>query len=341
MILKQELIDFFKKHDMAQYRVGQVFNAVYKQGCADFGQINVLPKDLRKSLGDNFEIFSFTVEAKQISQNGDTVKAVFKLKDGSLIEGVLMRFKDGRNSVCVSSQVGCGLACAFCATGAMGLKRNLKMEEIADQVLYFDQYLKKTDASLRVTHVIFMGMGEPMLNYDEVMSAIRILNDPNYFGIAARHITVSTSGVVPGIEKFARANLQINLAVSLHAPDQKLREKLMPVAKAYRLDALMQAVKNYIKETGRRVSYEYVMLKNINDSVECAEKLAKLLKGQLCHVNLIPYNETYRGFENAGRERIDAFKQVLEKAKIPVTVRVSLGQDIDAACGQLSAKYKK
>jgi len=221
----------------------------------------------------------------------------------------------------------------------MGFIRNLQAAEIADQVLYFDQYLKKQGQ--RVNHVIFMGMGEPLLNYDEVMKAIHILHDPQYLGIAARHITVSTSGIIPGIVRLSEEKLQINLAVSLHTPTQELREKLMPIAKPYALPDLIAAIQRYIEKTNRRVSYEYVMLRKVNDSPDLARKLGKLLQGQLCHVNLIPYNQTYLGFQNSGKSRIDRFAEILKSMKIPVTVRVSLGQDIDAACGQLAVITKE
>lgn len=335
MLSKQDIAEFFTKRRIPEFRIRQILRAVYREGKSDFRQIAVLPKHLRELLQNSFPLFSFTVANEVVSKSGDTVKTLFRLSDGKLMEGVLMRFRDGRNSVCVSSQVGCGLKCAFCATGTMGFIRNLSAAEIADQALYFDQYLKKNAKGGRVNHVIFMGMGEPLLNYGEVMKAIKILNDPEYLHIAARHITVSTSGVIPGIERLAEEKLQINLAVSLHAPNQELREKLMPVAKPYKLPDLIAAIQAYMKKTHRRVSCEYVMLRGINDSAELARQLGTLLRGQMCHVNLIPYNQTYLGFQNAGKSRIDRFAEILESMKIPVTVRVSLGQDIDAACGQL------
>ena len=338
MLTKQALTTFFEEKEVKPYRVKQVLHAIYHEGKSDYQAMTVLPKSLRDLLQTHVPILSFTVVREVKSSTEDTVKTLFKMKDGKLVEGVLMRFKDGRNSVCVSSQVGCGLKCAFCATGTMGFIRNLTAEEIADQVLYFDQYLKKQNS--RVDHVIFMGMGEPLLNYEEVMKAIRTLNDPDCLGIAARHITVSTSGIIPGIEKLTAEPLQINLAVSLHTPDQALREKIMPIAKAYKLPALMAAINNYIAKTHHRISYEYVMLKETNDSAELARRLGKLIRGQRCHVNLIPYNETYLGFKNAGKSRIDQFREIIESFDIPVTVRVSLGQDISAACGQLAVKEK-
>lgn len=350
MIFRQPLIDFFKKRNIPQYRAKQLLHAIYREGKNSYDDIKVLPQDLRLELKKHFPIFSFTIAKEIRAISGNTIKTLFKLKNGAekvapllatlgrgsncLMEGVLMKFKDGRKSVCVSSQVGCGLKCAFCATGQMGFKRNLSAEEIVDQVLYFDQLLKRRGS--RVDHVVFMGMGEPMLNYDAVMEAVRIINDPEYLGIAARNITISTSGIIPGIKRLADEKLQVGLAISLHAPNQILREKLMPISKSYKILKLISAIKEYIKQTGRRVSYEYVMLNNVNDSTDLANELAKLLKGQLCHVNLIPYNETYLGFKNAGKARIFKFSEILKTSKIPVTIRVSLGQDISAACGQLS-----
>lgn len=340
MISKEELIAYLKAQKIQAYRAKQVLHCIYKEAKSDYADMSVLPKDVKEILAKEIPIFSFDVETEVASKDGNTVKALFKLKDGKPTEGVLMRFKDGRNSVCVSSQVGCGLKCAFCATGKFGFFRSLTAEEIADQVLYFNHYLKKHTGG-RVDHVIFMGMGEPFLNYEAVMRAVYALNDPDLLGIAARHITISTSGIIPGIERFGSEKIQANLAVSLHAPTQELREKIMPIAKAYKLNDLMNAIKKYIEKTGRRVSYEYVMLKNVNDSDANARQLGELLRGQLCHVNLIPYNETQLGFENAGRLRIDQFKAILDSLKIPVTVRVSLGQDISAACGQLAAGSPK
>lgn len=343
MISKQVITAYCKEKRIPSFRVKQILHAIYKEGKRNFSEISVLPRELQKSFAHIFSFFSFVVVREVVSKSGDTVKTLFKLPDGKLIEGVLMRFRDGRNSVCVSSQVGCGLKCVFCATGTMGFIRNLTAEEIADQVLYFDHWLKKNEKDAnkaRVNHVIFMGMGEPFLNYDNVIKSVRILNDPELLGIAARHITISTSGVLPGIEKLCHEKMQINLAISIHAPNQTLREKLMPIAKAYKLDALMGAIKSYIQKTRRRISYEYVMLKNVNDSEYLARQLGRLIKGQRCHVNLIPYNETYLGFSNAGKSRIDRFREILESFDVPVTVRVSLGQDISAACGQLAVDEK-
>lgn len=339
MNFQQTYLEFCAKQKIPKYRVDQIFRAIYKEGKQDYRSMSVLPKELQELLEKEMPLFTWTIEREVASKTGDTVKTLFKLPDGKLIEGVLMRFSDGRNSVCVSSQVGCGLKCSFCATGTMGFKRNLTAEEIADQVLYFDQYVKRaSQGKSRVDHVVFMGMGEPFLNYDEVMKAVRSLNDPKRLGIAARHITLSTSGVIPGIEKLAQEDIQVNLALSLHAPNQALRETFMPIAKAYKLPQLMAAIAQYIETTHRRISYEYVMLRNINDTPELAAQLGHLIQGQLCHVNLIPYNETYLGFSNAGKSHIDHFADIVRSFDVPVTVRVSLGQDISAACGQLAVK---
>ncbi|MBI5413328.1 23S rRNA (adenine(2503)-C(2))-methyltransferase RlmN [Candidatus Peregrinibacteria bacterium] len=334
MISKHTLEQLFKEKGIPKFRVAQALHAIYKEGKMSFDEITVLPKTLKQQMGELIKVYSFEVDKEVHSKNGNTTKALFRMQDGSLIEGVLMHFKDGRNSVCVSSQVGCGLKCAFCSTGQMGFKRNLSAEEIADQALYFDQLLKKKNK--RVDHVIFMGMGEPFLNYENVMNAIRTLNDADCLGIAARHITVSTSGIIPGIERFMEEPLQINLAVSMHAPTQEIREKIMPIAKSYKLPDLMDALKKYMEKTHRRVSYEYVMLNGINDSEKCAGKLGNLLRGQLCHVNLIPYNETNLGFKNSDKNETRQFQKIVESFGIPITVRVSLGQDISAACGQLA-----
>jgi len=279
------------------------------------------------------------VISENISTHDKSHKVLFELQDGEKIEAVLMRFKDGRKTVCVSSQVGCTLGCKFCATGKLGFKRNLTYEEITDQVLYFQ--LRLIAAGERVDHVVYMGMGEPFLNYENVMKSIHILNDKMTFNIGMRHITVSTSGIIPGIQKFTKDGGQVNLAVSLHAHSQEVRASIMPIAKRYPLDDLMKACERYIEKTHRRISYEYIMLSGINDSEKDAYELANLLRGQLCHVNLIPYNDTnVKDIKGTPKRKIEHFQSILDTHRIPVTVRVSLGKDIAAACGQLAAKKK-
>ncbi|MCX6762369.1 MAG: 23S rRNA (adenine(2503)-C(2))-methyltransferase RlmN, partial [Candidatus Moranbacteria bacterium] len=270
-----------------------------------------------------------------ISKDGRTVKAIIELEDGLAIETVLMKHTDKRNTICVSSQVGCPLGCLFCVTGRGGFKRNLNVSEIVNQVLFFARYLKKKNE--KITNVVFMGMGEPFLNWENVSQAIQILNDDNCFGIGARKISVSTAGITEGIEKMADEFPQINLAISLHAPDDKLRGELMPVSIKYPLQKVFQAVDQYIEKTNRKVMFEYVMLKGVNDSEEQAKKLSRLLRRPLYMVNLIAYNPNGR-FESSPPEKIKKFKAILEKEGVFATQRYRFGTDIEAACGQLAGK---
>jgi 23S rRNA (adenine2503-C2)-methyltransferase len=340
MININDLQTGLEKLGIAKFRAAQIFNAVYKEGKIDYAQMSTLPKDLREKLSANFPILSVKPARTLASADKNTIKILFELNDGNKIESVLMKFRDGRNSICVSSQVGCQMGCIFCGTGKMKFARNLTSEEISDQVLYCSHLLSKTGQ--KVTNVIYMGMGEPFMNYDNVIASIKTLNDKKCLNIGIRSITVSTCGICEGIEKLADSGLQVNLAVSLHAAEQKLREKIMPIARKYTLSELMNAIGQYVFKTNRRVTYEYVMLKDTNDSEDDAHMLAALLKGQLCHINLIPYNATETsGFENSPDSRVARFVHILKKAQIPVTVRVSLGQDIMAACGQLAATPKR
>jgi 23S rRNA (adenine2503-C2)-methyltransferase len=318
------------------FRKSQVFRALYKDLTSDWSEATALPKDLREKLEKEVpleilaEIFS--------SKDGRTVKAAIKLEDGLLIEAVLMKHNDKRNTVCVSSQVGCPLGCLFCETGKMGLKRNLTSSEIVGQVLFFARLLK--DKEENVTNVVFMGMGEPFLNWDQAKKAIEILNDDNCFGIGARKISVSTAGIIEGIENLAREFPQINLAISLHAPDDELRSKLMPINKKYPLEKVLKAVDEYIEKTNRKVMFEYVMIDGVNDSEEQVKMLSKLLKKPLYMVNLIAYNPTSR-FKASSPEKIKKFKAILEKEGIFATQRYRFGTDIEAACGQLASTRQK
>lgn len=333
----EEIVQFFASKGYPRFRAYQLFHAVYKAGKSDPQEIIVFPQPLKELVKKELPIFSFKVSKTIISTDETTTKVLFKFQDGKKIEGVLMKFKDGRNTVCVSSQIGCPLKCSFCATGTLRFGRNLTAEEIADQVLYFVQLLKKEKKQL--TNVVYMGMGEPFLNYDEVIKSLEILMSKEAIGLGARHITVSTAGITDGIQKFAEYPHQVNLAISLHAPNQELRLKLMPIAKRHNIQEVIEAAKEYTRKTHRRVSYEYVTLKGLNDSNEIAHELGKLLKGQLCHVNLIPYNATdIEGIEGATKPRMRKFKEIVETYGVPATIRVSLGQDIAAACGQLVNK---
>jgi 23S rRNA (adenine2503-C2)-methyltransferase len=300
--------------------------------------MNNLSKSLRDKLSENFQITTLKTVIKQSSSDG-TIKFLFELHDGYSIETVLMRHDYG-NSVCVTTQVGCRIGCTFCASTLGGLKRHLEAGEIVAQVVTVQQALDETDE--RVSSVVIMGIGEPFDNYDNMMSFLKIINHDKGLMIGARHITVSTSGIVPKIYQFADENMQINFAISLHAPNTELRSRLMPINRAYKLDDLMKSVRYYIDKTGRRISFEYGLFGGVNDSVEHAEELASLLKGLKCHVNLIPVNYVpERDYVRTPKDKIFAFEKTLKNRGINVTIRREQGHDIDAACGQLRAKERK
>lgn len=337
MLEVQELIEKLNLKGIPKFRALQIMQAVHKEGKKTYEEISTLPENLKTYLRQEIPILSLTPIRTLISKNHETEKVLFLTRDDLKIEAVLMHFRDNRHSVCVSSQVGCQLGCKFCATGKMKFGRNLNYEEIADQVLYFSQKLQENKQ--RISNIVYMGMGEPFLNYDNVLKSVKVINNTHGLGIGARNITISTSGICEGIEKLANEKIQVNLAVSLHAPNQELREKIMPIAKKYSLEKLMKAIQSYLQHTKRRVSYEYVMLKGINDSTLEANQLVELIKDQLCHINLIPYNATgIEGMKGSDKKNIFAFRNIIKKAGIPITVRVTLGQDIDAACGQLANK---
>lgn len=316
-----------------KYRLKQALDFVYKKSIGNWDEATSFPKELRDKLNKEclLEIKADVLVAKK----EDSVKARIILADGLMIEAVLMRHEDGRNTVCVSCQVGCPLGCAFCATGKMGFKRNLTANEIIEQVIFFNRWLRKENQ--HVTNVTYMGMGEPFLNYDNVLKSIRMLNSKDYFNIGARSISVSTSGIVEGIEKFGKENLQVNLAISLHAPNNKLRESLMPIDKKYPLSAVLKAVDDYIEKTNRQVMFEYVLIKGVNDSDECAEELSRIMSKKLYYVNLILYNPTGK-FLPSPTKRVEAFKQILKKNKIVFSQRHRFGDDIKAACGQFAGQ---
>ena len=324
--------------ELKPYRLRQLYRAAAKELLDDVADVSVLPKELRASLADHgFEFSSVVPVLIQHSSDKQTTKGLFRLADGSEVEAVLMEHHGGRNTVCISSQSGCAYACAFCATGQAGFTRHLEASEIFDQARYFARDLAARNE--RITNVVFMGMGEPFHNYDAVMDAVALLNDAQGFGLGHRHITISTVGLVPQIDRFADESLQVNLAISLHAPNDEVRSPMMPVNRKWSIEELMAACGRYIKKTKRKVFFEYVMLENTNDSEEHARQLAKLLSNHLYHVNLIPYNSTpdapYAGTPD---ERIWKFAAVLERAKVPTTVRANMGRDISAACGQLRAE---
>lgn len=337
MILIEKIEKIVKKGGFENYRSSQILHAIFKQGIDDFDKINNIPQGLKKLLKNSIILNSLTLVKKASSKDKSAEKYVFETEDKKRLETVLMSYKDNRNTVCLSSQIGCRLGCKFCATGRLGFGRNLSYGEICDQVLYINCNLIKKNR--KISNVVYMGMGEPFMNFDNVINSIKTLNDPLYFGIGARNITVSTAGIPDKIINIADLMIQLNLAISLHAPNQKIRENIMPAAKLYPLDELMAAAQYYIKKTNRRITYEYILLNNINDSSGNADELIRLLKDQLCHVNLIPYNATdIEGITGSPKNKLLEFRKKIAKAGIPVTIRLSLGQDIYAACGQLANK---
>lgn len=307
------------------FRKKQIEKLIYQDAIDDWDKATVLPLKLREELKKET---SLKIKA-EIFKSKNVEKALITLEDNSQIETVLMKHDD-RTTVCVSSQVGCALGCKFCATGKLGFKRNLKTEEILEQVLVF----KRKE---RIRNIVFMGMGEPFLNYDNVLNAVKILNNENAFNIGARHISISTVGITEGIEKLSNEKLQVNLAISLHAPNNNLRLKLMPISKKYSLENILKTVNEYIKKTNRKVMFEYTLIDNVNDSIENAKELSKIMKHPLYMVNLIKYNDTEE-FKAPSNEKIKRFKNYLEKGGINVTERYRFGGDIHAACGQLCLK---
>ncbi|HEY8491398.1 MAG TPA: 23S rRNA (adenine(2503)-C(2))-methyltransferase RlmN [Dehalococcoidia bacterium] len=324
------------------YRAAQVRRWLYRRLATSFQAMTDLPAALRARLAEAFDVAPPAVVAQVDSLDGSTRKALLRLADGNTVEAVLMRYGRtargrARNTVCVSSQVGCAMGCVFCATGRQGFLRNLSPAEILAQVLHFARELASEGG--RVTNVVFMGMGEPMANERAVLQAVRELNAPDGFGLAARHITVSTVGLVSGIRRLAAEPLQVGLAVSLHAPNDTLRRRLVPTAGPTSVAAILEACRDYAARTGRRVTFEYALIDRVNDTPELARELAARLQGLLCHVNLIPLNPIGdERFRRPDRGRVLAFQQELAARGIPCTVRVEKGVEIMAACGQLRGR---
>jgi 23S rRNA (adenine2503-C2)-methyltransferase len=330
--------DFVTQFGLKPYRLKQLYRAATKELAAGVDDVTTLPKELRASLIAKGVTFS-SVEpvVMQHSNDKQTTKGLFRLRDGKDVEAVLLEHFGDRTTVCISSQAGCAFACAFCSTGQAGFTRNLTATEIFDQALYFAREL--ASRGKRITNVVFMGMGEPFHNYDAVMGAVALLNDPHGLGLGHRHITISTVGLVDKIDRFADEGLQVNLAISLHAPNETIRSGIMPVNRKFSLAELMDACERYVAKTNRKVFFEYVMLEDVNDSESAARELAGLMRGRLYHVNLIPYNATPDGpFAGTNDARIRSFANVLTAAGVPTTVRHNMGRDIAAACGQLRAE---
>lgn len=329
---------FAAAHGLKGYRLTQLYRAATKELVAAVDEVTTLPKELRavlKAQGVTFD--SVEPVVVQHSNDRQTIKGLFRLADGNEVEAVLMQHHGERNTVCISSQSGCAYACAFCSTGQAGFTRHLTPTEIFDQARYFARLLRAQGRN--VTNVVFMGMGEPFHNYGPVMDAVRLLNDPRGFGLGHRHITISTVGVVPQIDAFADEGIQVNLAISLHAPTDDIRASIMPVNRKWNIEELMAACRRYIAKTNRKIFFEYVMLDGVNDGPQDAQALAALMRGPLYHVNIIPYNSTPDGtLGPTGDERIRAFAAILEAKGVPCTVRTPMGRDIAAACGQLRAE---
>lgn len=324
--LKAELFDLGEK----SYVASQIYSWLHKHLASSFDEMTNVSKNLREKLKKNYYISDCTIEKKLVSVYDETVKYLFKLSDGELIESVVMKYKYGR-TICVSSQVGCKMGCSFCASGIAGFVRNLLPGEILAQV-----YTAQKDLNVRISHIVMMGVGEPLDNFDNVMRFLDLITDENGQNLSMRNISLSTCGVVSGIYKLLERKLQLTLSISLHAPSDEIRNRTMPVNSRWNIDTLLKACRDYTRATNRRISFEYAMISGVNDSDECAMLLSKKLKGMLCHVNLIPVNSVKeRDYVKSSAERMDSFIKILEKNGINVTVRRTLGSDINASCGQL------
>lgn len=334
----EDLEHYFEQRGEPAYRARQLWEGLYQSLATSAVEITNLPLKLREGLEADFRFSTFQEQDQLQSRDGSTQKSLLKAHDGSLIEVVLMRY-DRRRTVCISTQVGCGMGCVFCATGQMGFIRNLSRGEIIEQVLRIERDLVEQDDHL--TNVVVMGMGEPFHNYAETMAAIETLNDGRGFNFGARRFTISTVGLVPMIERFTEQNLQVNLAISLHAATQELRDQLLPINARYPLGELMHACRRYVRITKRRITFEWALIEGVNDTLEQANALAELITGLNCHVNLIPLNPTggYPG-ERTRPEVVDQFLEVLHQQGISATVRVRRGIDIQAGCGQLATEHQ-
>ena len=328
---KQDLENYFLEIGETKFRAAQVFDWLYIKRVTSFDLMTNLKKDLIKYLKENFSMDTIKLVKKQ--SDVDVKKYLFELYDGNKIEAVLMNHDYG-NSLCVSTEVGCNMGCRFCESGRLKKVRNLNAFELVLQILKVEEDIKE-----RVSHVVLMGIGEPFDNYDNVMKFINIINDPKGINIGIRHITISTCGIVPKIKEFTKEKAGVKLAISLHAPTDLVRDKIMPINKAYKIGDIMDAVRDYIAKTNRRVTFEYILLKGVNDSEECAIKLVNLLKGLNCYVNLIPYNETsHIEYKTSPKVTINRFYDILKEGNINVTIRREFGSKVSAACGQLRSE---
>lgn len=324
--LKAEMENMGEK----SFKAKQIYSWLHKRGAESFDEMTDISKKLRENLENSYDIYNCSIEKKLVSMYDNTVKYLFRLHDGELIESVVMKYKYGY-TICVSSQVGCKMGCRFCASGIAGFVRNLNVSEILSQI-----YTAQRDLDIRISHIVMMGVGEPLDNFDNVIKFLSMISDENGLNIGMRNISLSTCGVVTGIYKLLEKKLQLTLSISLHAPNDEIRSRTMPVNDRWNIDELLKACRDYTKETSRRISFEYAMIDGVNDSDECARELASRLKGMLCHVNLIPVNSVKeRNFRKSNDKQIASFIKILEAKGINVTVRRTLGSDINASCGQL------
>lgn len=328
------LENYFISINDKKFRAIQVYEALYKKRVKDIDDVPNIPTNIKNKIKEDFDTSFITIISKQ--ESSDVNKYLFKLRDGNTVEAVLMRHDYG-TSICISSQVGCNMGCKFCESGRLKKVRNLDASEMVMQIL-----LVMEDIGDRITHIVIMGIGEPFDNYDNVMNFVRIINHPKGIGIGSRHITISTCGIVPKIYEFMKEDGQVNLAISLHAPNNSIRDNIMPINRVYKIEDVMEAIRVYIEKTNRRVTFEYILLKGLNDSAENAKELAKLIRGMNAYVNLIPYNETENlDFKRSSKDSIMRFYDILKKEKISVTIRKEFGGNIDAACGQLRANFNR
>ena len=332
----EQLEELMVQENQNKYRAKQLFSWIYEKNVTDFDLMSDISKKFIAILKEKYCLIKPTIFTKQVSSDG-TIKLLLEMEDGAKVETVLMRYNYGQVA-CVSSQVGCNMGCSFCASGLLKRQRNLTASEMVGEILVLNDLIK--EENLRVTHVVVMGTGEPFDNFDNVMNFIKIINNQKALAIGARHITVSTCGIPDKIRMYASSGLQINLAISLHAPNDELRSKLMPINKAYPLHELMEAIKYYNVTADRRITFDYILLKDVNDTMECADELASLIRPVFAYVNLIPYNEVNEnGYHRSTRAK--EFMDRLMKKGVNVTIRKEFGTDIDAACGQLRAKKEK
>ena len=331
---QEELERYFEDIGQKKFKAVQIFEWLYQKRVSSFLDMNNVSKKTIEKLQEDFVLEKLVILDKR--EDIDVVKYLFKLEDNNKIEAVLMKHDYG-NSLCISTQVGCNMGCHFCESGRLKKVRNLETYEMVLQIL-----MVESDLNIRISHLVLMGIGEPFDNYDNVIKFIDIINNPKGIALGSRHITISTCGLVPKIKEFINYDKQVNLAISLHAPNNEIRDKIMNINKVYRIEEVIKVVKEYIKKTNRRVTFEYIMLRGVNDSIENAIELSSLLKGINCYVNLIPYNETsHIEFKKSNKESILKFYDTLKKNNINVTIRREFGSKVSAACGQLRSNYEE